>query len=223
MSCAFSDGLTAQTAAFSPSGAYIAIVVGCRLTVRDASTLQLLQLYPLIDKADKVEFSPDSSVIYCAFLSRAAVQCFSIADAEWKCRINEGVAGLVNVHWMPDSRGIVTFSDFGVQLSLWSLIDSTSHVVQHPKQPLPSAGGSAQQQLIAFSDDSRYMAIVHRVELHDFIGYEAKRDLYFSSTFSCLCRSFFFSSLCSLSTLTTESTQRRHSANSLNSSVAAVM
>jgi hypothetical protein len=168
--CEFSDGLVSLSSQFSPSGSYLAIIAGCRLTIRDAQSLELFQIFALIDKADKVEFSPDSLYIACSFFSRSAVQCFSIMDPEWKCRINEGVAGLVNTLWAPDSRNIITFSDFGVQLSMWSLTDNTSHIIAHPKPSSTNTSGGSQQQLSTFSDDSRYWAIVHRVELRDYIG-----------------------------------------------------
>jgi hypothetical protein len=173
ISCEFSDVITAaSTAIYSPSGCLLASATGCKITVRDLNTLQVLQIFQCIDKPDKVEFSPDSSYLFCAFLSRGAIQCFSMCNLEWKCRINEGVSGFINVFWMPDSRGIVTVSDFGIQVTVWSLLDSTSHVMSSPKQSLGLIGssGASQQQSLNFSDCSRFLAIVHRLELHDFIG-----------------------------------------------------
>lgn len=46
----------------------------------------------------------NDSYILCALFSRNAIQVFSLSDKEWKCRINEGTAGIRNVYWAPDSR-----------------------------------------------------------------------------------------------------------------------
>jgi hypothetical protein len=182
MSCEFSEAIPASAGLFSPNGQHVAFTSGCRLTIRSADDLKAVQIFTCVDKPDKVEFSPDSSYVLCIYLLRAAVQCFSLSDPEWKCRINEGAAGLINAHWLPDSRGIVTVSDFGVQLSIWSLLDGTSQVILNPKQglghvhstpgpfPFTSTTNLGNQQLISFSDCSRFMAVVHRMDLHDYIG-----------------------------------------------------
>jgi hypothetical protein len=35
-------------------------------------------------------------------------------NPEWKCKIDEGSAGLLHAHWSPDSRHILTTSEFHV-------------------------------------------------------------------------------------------------------------
>lgn len=35
-------------------------------------------------------------------------------NPDWKCKIDEGSAGLARVDWSPDSRHILTTSDFNV-------------------------------------------------------------------------------------------------------------
>lgn len=89
----------------------------------------------------------------CLLLMRAAVQVFSVADAQWRCRINEGVAGLVSAKWSPDSRHIILESDFGIQLSVWSLMAGTSQLIMHPKPNTFS--NSASSSMIAFSPCGR--------------------------------------------------------------------
>ena len=182
IACSYSEVVTASAASYSPSGLLLATVSGIKVSLRDSTSLAVIQTLQCIDKPDKVEFSPDSCYVFCAFLSRGAIQCFSIAAPDWKCRINEGVSGFINVHWMPDSRGIISVSDFGIQVTVWSLLDSTSQVISGPKQGIGHIGtgvtcqqsvGSntaSQQQLLVFSDCTRFLAIVHRLDLHDFIG-----------------------------------------------------
>lgn len=150
----------------SPNGAFIAsISSGNRLTIRSTDTLEVAQIFQCVDKIEKIEISPDSCYVMCALLSRNVIQVFSIEDKDWKCRINEGVAGVVNAYWTPDSRNIVTESDFGIQLSLWSLTDSNSVIVSLPKPP-----STPLSKTTAFSDCGRFLAVVHRIELQDQIG-----------------------------------------------------
>lgn len=172
ISCDYSDVMIGSMASYSPSGSYLATVFGIKVTVRDTMTLDVIQIFHCIDKPDKVEFSPDSEYLICAYLARGAIQCFSLPDPDWKCRINEGVSGFINVFWMPNSRSIITVSDFGIQLTLWSLLDSTTHIISSPKHGLGNltVNQASRQQLLAFTDCSRFLGIVHRMELHDYIG-----------------------------------------------------
>jgi hypothetical protein len=113
--------------------------------------------------------------------SRTAIQVFSVQDHDWRCRIDEGVAGLVNATWCPNSRSILAESDFGIQLAIWSLTDSNSYILANPKQNTYRASHSSaapataltspafcQQQLYAFSDCGQYLAVIHRIDLHDY-------------------------------------------------------
>ena len=172
ITCNYSEAVSASSATYSPSGTYLATVSGIKVTVRDSARLDVVHIYQCIDKPDKIEFSPDSSYFFCAYTVRGVLQCFSITDPDWKCRINEGVSGFINAFWMADSRGVITVSDFGIQLSVWSLLDSTSHIISSPKYGLGAIAHNSpsQQQLLAFSDCSRFLGIVHRMELHDYIG-----------------------------------------------------
>lgn len=170
--CNYSDAVSASSATYSPSGAYLATVSGIKVTVRDSVRLDVVHIYQCVDKPDKIEFSPDSSYFFCAYTARGVLQCFSLSDPDWKCRVNEGVSGFINAFWMADSRGVITVSDFGIQLSVWSLLDSTSHIISSPKYGLGAIAHNSpsQQQLLAFSDCARFLGIVHRMELHDYIG-----------------------------------------------------
>ena len=115
----FTAPVSGSQVILSPQGNHLASIVGSRLMIKDTLTLETLHVFSCIDRIEKVDFSPDSCYVYCAMLNRAAVQAFSLVDPEWKCRINEGLAGLINVAWTPDSRSLITESDFGIQLTIW--------------------------------------------------------------------------------------------------------
>ncbi|XP_037355400.1 WD repeat-containing protein WRAP73 isoform X2 [Talpa occidentalis] len=59
---------------FSPDGKYLASCVQYRLVVRDAHSLQILQLYTCLDQIQHVEWSADSLFILCAMYRRGLVQ-----------------------------------------------------------------------------------------------------------------------------------------------------
>jgi len=60
---------------------------------------------------------------------------FSPTVSEFRCKISEGVAGLLGASWGPDSRQVVTFADLNVHLTFWSLSDQSTLVVPRPKDP----------------------------------------------------------------------------------------
>ena len=166
MACKFTLPYAGLHCTVSPNGSFVAFVTtGNRLTVRSIDTLEVTNIFQCVDKIEKVEISPDSEFILCALYSRNVVQVFSMNDKDWKCRINEGVPGIINAFWTPDSKKVVTESDFGIQLSLWSLTDSISVIVSLPKPTSTHFSKST-----AFSDCGRFLAVVHRIELHDQIG-----------------------------------------------------
>lgn len=156
-------GLTA----ISSNGLWWAVATAGRVVIRAVSAPeQVAQMLQCVDKIDKIEFSPDGEYLMCALYARQAIQIFSMADPTWKCRINESAAGLISAVWAPDSRTVLTESDFGIQLSLWSLTDSSQAVISLPKP----AQRQFKCQFTSFSDCNRFLAVVHRIDLQDMIG-----------------------------------------------------
>ncbi len=135
MSCQFSAPLSHQSKNIicSPNSKYLLSSSSTSLTLYDLPTLQLHHHYSCIDKIEKIEFSSDSQYILCGIYNRSTIQVFSVNDLTWRCRINESIAGILNVIWSPDSRHILTESDFGIQLGIWSLLENTSYIIQSPK------------------------------------------------------------------------------------------
>jgi hypothetical protein len=74
----------------------------------------LIQIYQLEPFYFDFKWSKDSDFILCSLNKRNIVQVFSLENPEWKCKIDEGSAGLIQVCWSPDSRHILTTSDFNV-------------------------------------------------------------------------------------------------------------
>lgn len=168
--------LQGGAAKFSSSGSLIASVAGSKIALyRNTCPVERIHIFACIDKIEYFDFSPDESFLLCALYARNCVQVFSTTDVNWKCRINEGPAGMISASWIPDSQSLITESDFGIQLSVWSLVDNSQSVITFPKPvtKLHSAMATfnrTNSSTIAFSDNRRFLAVVHRIELQDHIG-----------------------------------------------------
>jgi hypothetical protein len=160
-----SGALSGTHAILSPNSEFVSSVAGSKVTLRSAQTLEVTHIFQCVDKIDRIEVSPDNCYILCALFSRSVIQVFSLVDKDWKCRISEGVAGIINAYWTPDSRSVIAESDFGIQVSLWSLTESNSIIINLPKPPQTAFSKTG-----AFSDCGRFYALIHRVELQDQIG-----------------------------------------------------
>ncbi|KAJ0405189.1 hypothetical protein ATCC90586_008817 [Pythium insidiosum] len=116
---------------WSPCGAMLAVATTNRLVIRDGGTWQILQQYSTVDVIQAVAWSDDSQLVLTGMYKRGIV--WSVQDATWTCKIAEGVAGMIYARWAPDSRHVVTVSDFQLHASVWSLEDATKSVIRHPK------------------------------------------------------------------------------------------
>lgn len=156
-----------SSSTLSSDGAWLAVCSANKVIVRQTeSPQQVSHTFQCVDKIDKVDFSPDGGYLLCAQYNRQAVQVFSLSDPSWKCRINESAAGLIQASWAPNSRAILTESDFGIQMSLWSLTDGSQAVISLPKP----AQRHFRSQQAAFSHCGRFLGVLHRIDLQDMIG-----------------------------------------------------
>jgi WD40 repeat protein len=101
-------------AVFSPNGQYIATTVLHRVIVRDALSLNILQLFSCQDFVSDLAWAPDSNVLAVMVPKLSAVVCFSMSIPDWTAKISEGIAGVKSMEWSPDSRHLLIFTDFRV-------------------------------------------------------------------------------------------------------------
>ncbi|KAM9298822.1 WD repeat-containing protein WRAP73 [Gastrophryne carolinensis] len=153
--------LSNQLGRFSPNGKHVASCVQYRLVIRDAGTLQILQLYTCLDLIQHVEWSSDSMFILCAMYKRGIVQVWSLEQPGWHCKIDEGSAGLVSSCWSPDGRHILNTTEFHLRITLWSLSAKSVSYIKFPK---------ACQKGISFTKDGRHMAVAERRDCKDYIS-----------------------------------------------------
>ncbi|KAG8638522.1 WD repeat-containing protein WRAP73 [Manihot esculenta] len=146
---------------FSPNARYVAVAVDYRLVIRDTLSFKVVQLFSCLDKISYIEWALDSEYILCGLYKRPMIQAWSLSQPEWTCKIDEGPAGIAYARWSPDSRHILTTSDFQLRLTVWSLVNTACVHVQWPKHA--SKG-------ISFTKDGKFAAICTRRDCKDYIN-----------------------------------------------------
>lgn len=147
--------------AFSPNARFLAVAVDYRLVVRDVHTLKVVQLFSCLDKITYIEWALDSEYILCGLYKRPMIQAWSLAQPEWTCKIDEGPAGISYARWSPDSRHILTTSEFQLRLTVWSLLNTACIHLQWPKHG--SKG-------VSFTKDGKFAAICTRRDCKDYVN-----------------------------------------------------
>ncbi|KAK9913976.1 hypothetical protein M0R45_037775 [Rubus argutus] len=168
---------------FSPNARYIAVAVDYRLVIRDTLSFKdnapcrCVYSYTVkqntcrggvgscscsqcLDKISYIEWALDSEYILCGLYKRPMIQAWSLAQPEWTCKIDEGPAGIAYARWSPDSRHILTTSDFQLRLTVWSLLNTACVHVQWPKHL--SKG-------VSFTKDGKFAAICTRRDCKDYL------------------------------------------------------
>lgn len=146
---------------FSQDSRFLAVAVDYRLVIRDCLTLKVIQLYTCVDKISYIEWARDSEYILCGLYKRPMVQAWSLTQPEWTCKIDEGPAGIAYARWSPDSRHILTTSEFQLRLTVWSLVNTACVHVQSPKHGLKG---------VSFTQDGKFAAICTRRDCKDYIN-----------------------------------------------------
>eukprot|EP00494_Astrolonche_serrata_P028615 UN28882 len=101
-----------------------------------------------------MEWSPNGELLLAAQFNSGHVEIFSLKDREWEGIVSEGLAGLQNAFWSPDSNFIITLSDFEIRLTIWDLLKKTVNYIEFPKFT---------DKCHEFSPNNRYFAVVERV------------------------------------------------------------
>ena len=104
-----------------------------------------------------MEFSPDSQYILVVISKRNQVEARAVYEEEWACKIEDPILGVLNAKWSPDSRHILTFSDYQMRLSIYSLVDKSIQYIKHPKF-------TDKGIFIAISFKSKKGHLLHRME-----------------------------------------------------------
>jgi hypothetical protein len=167
----------ATSAASSSTANLVAHATANRIIIRSSLPpyYTIHSRFSCVDVIDTISFSPDGNFILAALYKRSAVQAFSLLDHSWHCRINEGdMAGMIFATWSPDSRHIVTVSDFSLHLTIWSLVTNKSYSIKSPKSSAgggPGAGAGGGGECIAFDlSGGELLAVLSRKNCQDHVS-----------------------------------------------------
>ncbi|CAE6521334.1 unnamed protein product [Rhizoctonia solani] len=92
-----------------------------------------------------------------------------MVDPQWNARVEAGAEGLARAEWAPDGRSIICFSEWGLRVTVWSLLDGTATYIQFPKHT---------DRGYTFRKDGRYFVLAERHKSRDTIGVYDARDGY---------------------------------------------
>jgi WD40 repeat protein len=158
----FSEAIQhSSQACFSHSGEFLASSKGAKLSIFAASHLSLLASYTLLDVPAQIEWAEDSEYLLCAIPKKGLIQVFSRSDPSWSAKISLGLSGLSYARWTPDSRQVLTITEFQLRLTVWSLVDKSVCHIRNPKHA---------DKGLSFSADGKFMALAERLDCKDYVG-----------------------------------------------------
>lgn len=176
---------TSVLVAFSPGAQFLLTAVHDRLIVRRSENFQIIRTWlpdqphsPIASKSKSdpsetwithIGWSIDSEFILAACSKRGVVHVFKLRDESWSSRIDSGAEGLVKAEWAPDGRSILCFSQWGLRITVWSLVSGTATYMQYPVHP---------DRGYAFRSDGRYFILAERHKSKDTLGVYDAADSY---------------------------------------------
>ncbi|XP_031830942.2 WD repeat-containing protein WRAP73 isoform X1 [Nomia melanderi] len=125
-----------QLCEFSTDGRFFALAFQTNLIIKSCQTFESVCSFVFTDIIEYLEWSKNSEYVLCANIKKTIIQVYSIHYPEWKYKLIEGSAGLESVTWSPDSKHILTFSNFNIQISIWSLENRNVNHIQNVKSSL---------------------------------------------------------------------------------------
>ncbi|KAI0307923.1 Quino protein amine dehydrogenase [Multifurca ochricompacta] len=160
---------------FSPGAHFILTAVADRLIVRRTDTFHVSRSWqipptPISSKPPHTEnvtvishigWSSDSEYLFAASAKSGFLFVFRMRDQDWTARIDTGAEGLIRAEWAPDGRNILCFSEWGLRVTVWSLLTGMATYIQYPLHP---------DKGHAFRQDGRYFVLAERHKSKDTIG-----------------------------------------------------
>lgn len=153
----------AQVTAVSPNGVLVAIFQPTRLVIRQASTNAVLHAFnlPTSFRSNKVSLKwylhekalPSNPTTRVLVADENTVHIFCPDAPTYKATINHGLSGCadvlkisdVNFGHTPDE--VFVFTDFGLKLTIWSLLTNHGVEVRDPKQAVRANGNGSTGQV----------------------------------------------------------------------------
>ncbi|KAH9848272.1 YVTN repeat-like/Quino protein amine dehydrogenase [Lenzites betulinus] len=185
---------TASLVAFSPGTHFLLTAAQDRLIIRRSDSFEIARSW-LVDTSPsptsaalastntkqkgRVEeatnwithaaWSCDSEYVLAACTKTGVVSAFKLRDETWTARIEAGAEGLVKAEWAPDGRTILCFSEWGLRVTMWSLVTGAATHIQYPIHP---------DRGYAYRKDARYFVLAERHKSKDTLGVYDAQEAY---------------------------------------------
>ncbi|ORX35455.1 hypothetical protein BD324DRAFT_582386 [Kockovaella imperatae] len=184
----FSQLFHASHLSYSPGSTFLATVHLNKIIIRSSSTLSIVRIFqcllppessskvqPLDIAIDQLLWSSDSLYLIAYSGKVRTGWLFGLTQdgrgegGEVARLGGEGVDGLVKVEWGKGDREILTWSDYGLHLTIHDLMTGETRQIQHPRSP---------NNCHTYSPDSRHLAVLERHSGKDFVGIYDTQDSY---------------------------------------------
>ncbi|KAL1942337.1 hypothetical protein VTO73DRAFT_6401 [Trametes versicolor] len=186
---------TSSLVSFSPGTHFLLTAVQDRLIIRRSDSFQIARTW-LVDPTPSptaaalassskhkgraqaedtshwithAAWSCDSEYVMAACARTGVVSVFKLRDEAWSARIEAGSEGLVKAEWAPDGRTVLCFSEWGLRVTMWSLVTGAATYIQYPIHP---------DRGYAFRKDARYFVLAERHKSKDTLGVYDAQEAY---------------------------------------------
>ncbi|PVV04594.1 hypothetical protein BB560_000908 [Smittium megazygosporum] len=130
---------TKQIGAISPNGEFIAIAIDERLTIRRFQNLKIIKIfetpYTKSPYINHISWSPNSKLVLTANFSESKVHIWTIVDdsKSYIAAFADQAQGILAVRFSPMCDSILSWSEYKLRLTIWSLSDGSQKYIQYPK------------------------------------------------------------------------------------------
>ena len=160
---------------FSPNSFYFAISKGIQLVIYSCQSLKPVKIYSFIDFIEDIKWSNSSNLILIGIYKRNRCEIRNIENDNFICSIDEGIQGMSNALFSPNSTHVLSFNQNVTKLTIRSLLDKSTLFISLPKFSKKGLEFSCKGK-------GNFMALAERKNTEDIIG------IYFVKKWICLRR-----------------------------------
>ena len=118
---------------FSPNSFYFAISKGIQLVIYSCQSLKPVKIYSFIDFIEDIKWSNSSNLILIGIYKRNRCEIRNIENDNFICSIDEGIQGMSNALFSPNSTHVLSFNQNVTKLTIRSLLDKNTLFISLPK------------------------------------------------------------------------------------------
>ena len=149
------------TVCLSHDGKHVAVGQGKVVSVFTSTGLVKVSSVALPGPVGTLAWSSDDVLVLTKPTSGSAALVMCPGDPAWTCNVDEGLAGMSAVRWVPGQHSVVSVADLGMHASVWQLHSGASTALPAPKNPACLA--------FAQGDDGQWCALLSRSGGKDYL------------------------------------------------------